>query len=277
MGLVPQLRGLGAANTNPTAVKAKNRLRLLLMGAAPLVAAATHDRPGDSGASVPMEEREPSYLSAEALARLDREEPVRPKVPEAPEVSDADVDRLLDQAEDADPREPPEAARPLAPPLAVAARPLAPPEGMDDSDDDDADEPAAAPAIASLSRQGLAYVAGYVAAKCAAVDKTLGRVTSEASAVPRDGRYAWLDAVSRGGLTVPSQRWLGQVEELEVTFVAIHRGGIDRGPGVVRRLAADAALKFPELDSRVLKKYAMTRTQLRAREVQRLYARANSS
>ena len=62
-----------------------------------------------------------------------------------------------------------------------------------------------------------------------------------------------------------------------MTFVAIHRGGIDRGPGVVRRLAADAALKFPELDSRVLKKYAMTRTQLRAREVQRLYARANSS
>ncbi|KAF0307985.1 hypothetical protein FJT64_020750 [Amphibalanus amphitrite] len=38
--------------------------------------------------------------------------------------------------------------------------------------------------------QVLAYVAGYVAAECATVDSTLGKITSDASEVPRDERYA---------------------------------------------------------------------------------------
>ncbi|KAF0291654.1 hypothetical protein FJT64_010236 [Amphibalanus amphitrite] len=44
----------------------------------------------------------------------------------------------------------------------------------------------------------------------------------------------------------------------------MHGGDVDRGPGVVRRLAEAAALKFPQLHPYVLRKYAMTRTQLRA-------------
>ena len=73
---------MGAANTNPTAVEAQARLRLLLMGAAPSVAAATHDKPREFGTSVPMEEENPTYLSAMTLD-LDRELPVQPEVPEA--------------------------------------------------------------------------------------------------------------------------------------------------------------------------------------------------
>ncbi|XP_043199632.1 uncharacterized protein LOC122369179 [Amphibalanus amphitrite] len=113
-----------------------------------------------------------------------------------------------------------------------------------------------------LSRQALAYVAGYVAAKCATVDSTLGKITSDASEVPRDERYAWIDTISRGGLTVPSAWWLEQVEQLEELFTTKHGGDIDRGPGVVRQLAEAAARKFPQLHPRVLRRYAMTRTQL---------------
>ena len=47
---------MGTANTNPTAVEAKARLRLLLMDAAPAVAAGTHEKPREFGAPVLMEE-----------------------------------------------------------------------------------------------------------------------------------------------------------------------------------------------------------------------------
>ena len=250
--ICPQLRGMGAANTNPTAVEAKARLRLLLMGAAPSVAAGTHDKPREFGASVLMEEEEPTYLSATALD-LDREPPVEPEVP------DTDVTLVDDLV----------TARQLCP--APAASASAQPHVAEDAMLERTDDPARSTGIASLSRQALTYVAGYVAAKCVAVDKTLGQVTSEASAIPRDERYAWIDALSRGGLTVPSPQWLDQVEQLEVTFAAMHGRDIDRGPGIVQRLADAAALKFPQLHPRVLRKYAMTRTQLRVRELQRLF------
>ncbi|KAF0287599.1 hypothetical protein FJT64_013986 [Amphibalanus amphitrite] len=92
--------------------------------------------------------------------------------------------------------------------------------------------------------------------QCATVDSTLGKITSDASEVPRDERYAWIDTLSRGGLTVPSARWLDEVEQLEVLFTTMHGGDVDRGPGVVRRLAEAAALKFPQLHPYVLRKYA---------------------
>ena len=57
----------GTTNTNPTPVDAKNRVQLLLMGVAPSVVAATHDRPQTSLASVLLEEPEPTYLRAAAL------------------------------------------------------------------------------------------------------------------------------------------------------------------------------------------------------------------
>ena len=144
-----------------------------------------------------------------------------------------------------------------------------------DDDDDDAAEAVtqAATGVASLPRQALAYIAGYVAAKCSAYDKTLRQVTSEASAIPRDKRYAWIHALSsRGSLTVPSTRWLDQVEQLKVTFTARHKDDIDRGLSVNQRLRDAAALKFPQLHPRLLKKHAMTRTQLRIREVRRQVA-----
>ena len=80
--ILSQLRGTSAANTNPTAVEAQTPLRLLLMGAAQSVAAVTHDKPREFGASEPMEEENPTYLSAKTLD-LDREPPVEPEVPDA--------------------------------------------------------------------------------------------------------------------------------------------------------------------------------------------------
>lgn len=52
------------------------------MGASPAVAAGTHEKPREFGASVLMEEDEPTYLSATTLD-FDREPPVEPEVPDA--------------------------------------------------------------------------------------------------------------------------------------------------------------------------------------------------
>ena len=81
MVIFSQLRGMGAANTNPTAVEAKVRLQLPLMVVAPAVVAGTHEKPYEFGASVLMED-EPTYLSAATLD-FDRELPVEPEVPDA--------------------------------------------------------------------------------------------------------------------------------------------------------------------------------------------------
>ena len=92
--------------------------------------------------------------------------------------------------------------------------------------------------VASMPRQALTYVAGYVAAKCSAC-KTLGQVTPRPGTIPRDERYAWIDVLSPGGLTVPSRQWL---EQLGVTFAAMHKDDMDRGLGVVQRLTDAEAL-----------------------------------
>ena len=246
---------MGGTDNNPTAVQAKTRLRLLLMGAAPSVAAATHEKPKAAGASVLLEEEEPTYLSAATLD-LDGEPP-------AEEISRADITMMDGMVSGAQPRPAPPAG---AGPAAAA---------IEDAGQLVTDDSAAVTAGRNLSREALAYVAGYVATKCRDTDETLGRTTSEASTEPRDERCAWIEALSRGDLTVPSRRWLNQVEELEVLFAAMHGAapGIDRGHGVVRRLAEAAALKCPDRHPRVLRKYAMTRTQLRVRELQRSVAR----
>ena len=250
-----QIRAMGGPN--PTPVEAKNRLRLLLMGAAPSVAAATHDKPRASGASVLLEEAEPAYLSAAALD-LGREPPAEQEVPDSHLTI---VEDLVVSAAQPDPT-PPVSTQPAAAAVQDSAAAAAVPQETGD--------PAAPPTEPNIARQALAYVAGYVVAKCPAADKTMGQSTSEAGTESRDERLAWIDAISQGGLTAPGTLWLSQVEELEVLFVAMHgKTGIDRGLGVVRRLAEAAALKFPNVHPRVLRKYAMTRTQLRVRELQR--------
>ena len=62
---------------------------------------------------------------------------------------------------------------------------------------------------------------------------------------------------------LPRTRWLDQVEQLKITFTARHKDDIDRGLSVNQQLRDAAALKFPQLHPRLLKKHAMTRTQLR--------------
>ena len=227
-----QIRGMGGTNTHPTAVEVKTRIRLLLMGASPAVAAGSRSQPSTSGASVAMEEESPAYLSAGALEDLRDEEVVE----ESPEHDMTDITQLLEEAQ---------------------ARP-GPPAGHSQT-----------AAWSEFSREGLAYVAGYLAYKCRSIDCSLGTMSSQCTPGQAGPSCGWLERLSRGGLYVPSQQWLEQVVAFDVVFCTMHHPDIDREPGVIRRLQESLEAKFPRVDQRVVRKYAVTRSHLRMRHLQR--------
>ncbi|KAF0305880.1 Transposable element P transposase [Amphibalanus amphitrite] len=188
-------------------------------------------RPSTSGASVAMEEDSPVYLSTRPLRELgDAEEPAEP-----PDADLQDIGRLLEAAE-------------------------AQQGGTLDSFET---------ADSEFSREGLAYVAGYLAYKLRSVDSSLGTVSSQCTPGGAGPDCEWLFELSRGGLYLPSAEWLEQVKAFDVVFCAMHAKNIDRAPGVIRRLRAALELKYPNVDARVVKKYAVTRTHLRVKLIQR--------
>ena len=135
---------MGGTNINPTPPEIKTRVRLLLLGAAPAVAAGSRSRPSTSGASVAMEEDSPVYLSTRPLRELgDAEEPA-----ESPDADLQDIGRLLEAAE-------------------------AQQGGTLDSSET---------ADSEFSREGLAYVAGCLAYKLRSVDSSMGTVSSQCPA-----------------------------------------------------------------------------------------------
>ena len=223
---------MAGSNDNPSPVELKARIRLLLMGASPAVAAGSRSQPSTSGASVAMEEESPIYLSATVLDDLRDEEAATDAPPT--DVGEKEIGQLLKEAQS---RGQPAGHR--------------------------------AAADSEFSREGLAYVVGYLAHKLRDVDSSLGTVSSQCTPGRLGPDYAWLERLSHGGLYVPSPQWLQQVQDFDVVFCAMHGADIDRRPGVIKRLREDLEVKYPRIDPRVVRKYAVTRTHLRLRLLQR--------
>ena len=59
------------------------------------------------------------------------------------------------------------------------------------------------------------------------------------------------------------------MEAFEVLFCAMHGADIDRAPRVIGRLQGYLESKYTNLDVRVVLKYAVSRTHLRLRDLQR--------
>ncbi|KAF0297726.1 hypothetical protein FJT64_004843 [Amphibalanus amphitrite] len=242
------------SNNNPTPVEMKIRIRLLMMGASPAVAAGTRHKPSATGASVTMEEDSPSYLSASALG-IDEE-----VTADDPDSDVSEICSLLDEAARAADRTAARSSSVAGP--SASARP------------GDAVPADVRGRQLRYGREALVYVAGYLAHKCKDLDASLGKVIPPGSGGAELGfnrpELAWTLRVSRGGLTLPSECWQQQVEQFEVLFSLMHGDlDIDREPGVVRRLWEMLQDKYPHLDKRVLKKYAVTRTHMRIRDLER--------
>ena len=114
--------------------------------------------------------------------------------------------------------------------------------------------------------EGLVFVAGFVASRCRHWDGSLGSITSE---TPAALTSSWLRAISRGGLTMPSERWLQIVREFELLFSLVMGKTVDREPLLVQRLVALLLEKRPEVDRRVARKLVTTRLHLRLRWLNR--------
>lgn len=132
-------------------------------------------------------------------------------------------------------------------------------------------EPAAAAAGplsdgSSIEREGLAFLAGYVAFACRHIDPSLGQPTSSAppehlAAVPN----SWIATISRGQLFVPSPTWRATVEEFDRNFRLLMGPSADRQPRILERLQQLIVLKRPDLDPRIVRKLASSRLHLHIR------------
>ena len=127
---------------------------------------------------------------------------------------------------------------------------------------------ASSPESCAVFRDAMAFVAGYVAAKCRHIDATLGTPTCSASpaalaAVPS----SWVQKLSRGQLCVPSAAWMALVESFEVIFARVMGATADQQPGILRRLTELLMTKEPHMDQRIARKLASTRLHLRLRHL----------
>ena len=160
---------------------------------------------------------------------------------------------------------------------AVTLQPTVPPvigeEARDGVAAAETDEASGADAEdAWLQREGLAFVAGYVAASCQHIDPSLGLPTRLAppSSVPQ----TWIRVVSRGGLMVPSERWMSVVESFELLFCVVMGSSADRNPVIIRRLLELLRQKEPGLDLRIARKLVRTRLHIRLRFLNQAQAEA---
>ena len=85
---------------------------------------------------------------------------------------------------------------------------------------------------------------------------------------------SWIRALSRGGLVVPSERWMSVVEAFNVLFCIVIGRGADQKPGITRRLTELLLEKEPGLDQRIARKLVSTRLHIRLRALNQAKAEA---
>lgn len=84
--------------------------------------------------------------------------------------------------------------------------------------------------------------------------------------VDNSGDLEWLPRLSRSVLTVPNEKWLRQLRELNVLFCVIREpSSMGRKSGVILCFAFGMLVKFPDLNQKIARKYAVTRTHMRVR------------
>ena len=121
-----------------------------------------------------------------------------------------------------------------------------------------------------LSREALAFMAGYVVYKCRDLDASLGYQTSNpppAGSVAVSVPSGWTEAISRGHLYLPTDWWMAVVEEFETNFCLLMGSTADQEPGILRRLVELISQKQPGLHPRVARKLASTRLHVRLKKL----------
>lgn len=104
-------------------------------------------------------------------------------------------------------------------------------------------------------KEAMRYFAGYLASR----SNTAENCSSE-EADPN----AWIEMLSRGGLTIPNQEFVGIVYKCEAIFRSLHPNeSYCRGAGIIKKLHRLLQEAFPSVNPAILLRFAKTRTHIR--------------
>lgn len=118
------------------------------------------------------------------------------------------------------------------------------------------------------SAEGFRYLAGYIARRAAKYDNTLGTPSKELLCPPQSllSEHGWIEFLSRGGLLVPSDRWMRQISEFELLFNQVNGpDSLSKEKNISKRLADLISQKYPHVAPEVVKIFLRTRIFIRVR------------
>lgn len=106
------------------------------------------------------------------------------------------------------------------------------------------------------SREGLSYIAGFLAYKLSGEFPNLGRKTSEQSPLVNPSKLPWLSALSLGGLMQPTEAFFNQVESLEKLFREYYGSSISSEPNITKTFANFILSRHPNLPAKIAFKFS---------------------
>ncbi len=112
------------------------------------------------------------------------------------------------------------------------------------------------------TREGLSYIAGFLAYKLSDEYPDLGTKTSNSSR-QQQLKFPWLAALSRGGLIQPSEEFFQQIQVLEKLFNQIHGNEITRNTDVVQSFLNCALKQNLSIHPKICLRFAKTRVFIR--------------
>ena len=140
-------------------------------------------------------------------------------------------------------------------------------------DQEDESEECLEPILTSgTSSQGLSYIAGFLAKKLASKYPHLGSRTCDMD-ISSDTSSTWIESLSRGGLTVPSDSFLIACHAFEKEFNLFHNSHenhVDEGLNVTKRMTSLLMSKHPSWPEDILKLFVKTRTFIRLKYLNNL-------
>ena len=126
-----------------------------------------------------------------------------------------------------------------------------------------------APPEVDPQHEGWVYWVGWLASRYRYRyrELDLGEPTSQYTTSGRGGRAPpiWINSISQGGLTVPSDSFLSMIESFEVVFKSIHGEELSYEKGAIDRVVNKIRDLYPDKPLPIVKSYARGRFYLRLR------------
>lgn len=116
-------------------------------------------------------------------------------------------------------------------------------------------------------KDGLAYIAGYLAKKLKEKHPELGKYTyqiNEGINMHSYGHFpSWIKNLSFGGLIQPSDEWLDQVQRMDKYFVKLHKDNFKFKKHIIKRTTRYISTKVTDVQNELVASFARQRVFVR--------------